>query len=239
MTWSVSVTVRVGDLRLEVSLEGDGGPVALIGPNGSGKTTLLRTIAGAHRPESGSIRLDGDVVFDSRAGVDLAPEDRRIGYVPQGYGLFPHLDVRDNVAFGIEVPGRGRRTKHRRALAEEQLRELDCLHLAGRAPVDLSGGEQQRVALARALVREPRMLLLDEPLGALDAMARKTIRTFLADHLSRLRRPALVVSHEARDVRELGATVHVLEEGRIIQSGPADAVAANPATPFVAAFFES
>lgn len=239
MSWSVSVTVGVGLLHMEVDLEGGEGPIALIGPNGSGKTTLLRTIAGAHRPDSGTITLDGEVVFDSETGIDWSPENRRVGYVPQGYGLFPHLDVRDNVAFGIDVPGRGRRTALRRALAENQLEELECLHLARRAPADLSGGEQQRVALARALVRGPRILLLDEPLGALDAMARRAIRTFLAEHLSRHRRPSLVVSHEARDVRELDATVYVLEGGRIVQSGTADELAADPATPFVEAFFDS
>lgn len=239
MSWAIAVEGRVGALDLDVRIEGGDRPVALIGPNGSGKTTLLRTIAGAHRPHSGVIRIDGEIVFDSTTGIDVVPEERRVGYVPQGYGLFPHLDVLDNVAFGIEVEGRRRRRARRRAVAGEQLAALDAGHLAHRAPTDLSGGEQQRVALARALVREPRILLLDEPLGALDALARRSIRAVLANHLARFARPALVVSHEARDVHDLDATVHVLEDGRIVQSGPVDDVAAEPRTDFVRAFFES
>lgn len=239
MIWSVDVRARVGTLELDVRLGGEDRPVALIGPNGSGKTTLLRTIAGAHRPDSGVIRFGEQVVFDSDSGVDIAPEARGVGYVPQGYGLFPHLDVVENVAFGIQVEGRRGRGVERRALAKERLAQLDASHLAGRSPAELSGGEQQRVALARALVRKPRILLLDEPLGALDALARKAIRTFLAEHLTGAGLPSLVVSHEANDVRGLGATVHVLEEGRIVQSGSVEEVAAAPKTPFVRAFFES
>lgn len=238
MSWSIAVTMRAGALRLDVGLSGDEAPVALIGPNGSGKTTLLRTIAGAYRPDAGVIRLDGRAVFDADAGVDLPPEERETGYVPQGYGLFPHMSVLDNVAFGADAAGGTSGVGPRRSRAEALLGELGCIHLADRSPGALSGGERQRVALARALVREPKILLLDEPLGALDALARKSIRTFLAEHLARHRRAALVVSHEARDVRELGATVHVLEAGRIVQSGSADELAANPATQFVEAFFE-
>jgi ABC-type sulfate/molybdate transport systems ATPase subunit len=231
--------MRIGALGLDVDLGGDEAPVALIGPNGSGKTTLLRTIAGAHRPDTGVIRLDGRAVFDANARVDLPPEERGTGYVPQGYGLFPHLNVRDNVAFGADTAGGALGLRERRRRAEALLDELECLHLSDRSPRALSGGEQQRVALARALVREPKMLLLDEPLGALDALARKSIRTFLADHLALHKRAAIVVSHEERDVRELGATVHVLEAGRIVQSGTADDLAAAPASPFVEAFFEA
>jgi len=239
VSWSIAITMRVGALRLDVDLSGDEAPVALIGPNGSGKTTLLRTIAGAHRPDTGVIRLDGRAVFDSKSGLDLPPEERGTGYVPQGYGLFPHLNVLDNVAFGADTTGGAHGMAQRRGLAEAVLDQLGCLHLSDRSPRALSGGEQQRVALARALLREPKILLLDEPLGALDALARKSIRTFLAHHLARHSRAALVVSHEARDVRELGATVHVLEDGRIVQSGTADELAAAPATPFVEAFFDA
>ena len=238
MSWLVQVRMRVGALQLEVDLEGGDAPVALIGPNGSGKTTLLRTIAGAYRPDAGVISIDGEDLFDSATGIDLPPEARRVGYVPQGYGLFPHLSVLDNVAFGWMAktprPTRDERRMHATHLVER----VDCVHLADRSPAGLSGGEQQRVALARALAVEPRMLLLDEPLAALDARARRVVRNYLADHLSERSVPALVVSHDLRDVRALGGPVYVIEGGSVVQRGTADDLAAAPATEFVEAFFE-
>jgi ABC-type sulfate/molybdate transport systems ATPase subunit len=243
--------MRLGSLDLDVELTGGGSPVALIGPNGSGKTTLLRTIAGAHRPDVGSVRLGDVVVFDAEAGIDLPPEDRHVGYVPQGYGLFPHLSALDNVAFGLTGRARGshdgggsgaraaRGTRQdRREAAMRLLERMGCAHLATRRPTTLSGGEQQRVALARALTVEPRILLLDEPLAALDALGRRSIRAYLVEHLAERRGPALVVSHDLRDVRALGGEVCAIEEGRIVQRGTVDELAASPATEFVAAFFE-
>lgn len=238
MTWQVSVRLRLGELDLDVDIAGADAPVALVGPNGSGKTTLLRTIAGAYRPDSGSIRLGDRTVLDVQGGVDVPPEDRLVGYVPQGYGLFPHLSVVDNVAFGW-ISRRPRRTRaERRDSAYRILERMSCAHLAGRTPPTLSGGEQQRVALARALTVDPRILLLDEPLAALDATARRSVRAYLIDHLAERGGPAIVVSHDARDVRALGAHVHVIERGRIVQSGTVQELVARPATEFVAAFFE-
>ena len=238
MTWQVQARLRLGLLDLEVDIGGGERPVALIGPNGSGKTTLLRMIAGAYRPDGGRIRLGDRIVFDAEAGVDLPPEERHVAYVPQGYGLFPHLTVLDNVAFGL-VGGPARMDRaQRRGAALRLLERMGCSHLATRQPSTLSGGEQQRVALARALGVGPRILLLDEPLAALDARARRSIRSYLVEHLARSPGPALVVSHDARDVRELGADVFVIEAGRIVQHGPTEELAARPATEFVAAFFE-
>jgi ABC-type sulfate/molybdate transport systems ATPase subunit len=194
-------------------------------------------IAGAHRPEEGVIRIGDDRVFDATAGIDLPPDRRGVGYVPQGYGLFPHLSALDNVAFSWI--SRGVRREARREAALRQMERMGCAHLADRSPAGLSGGEQQRVALARALTTEPRMLLLDEPLAALDAPSRRAIRAQLVAHLAERPRPALVVSHEARDVQSLGAFVHVIERGRVVQSGSAEALARAPATEFVAAFFEA
>ena len=230
--------MHLGALQLDVSMEGGDEPVTLIGPNGSGKTTLLRTIAGAHRPDGGVIRIDNADVFDSAAGIDLPPEDRRVGYVPQGYGLFPHLSVLDNVAFGWRARSPRATMQERRAGALLLLSRVDCAHLTDRRPLGLSGGEQQRVALARALAVEPRMLLLDEPLAALDAQARRAVRNYLAEHLAERSGPALVVSHDLRDVRALGGPVCVIESGRIVQRGFPDELAARPATDFVEAFFE-
>jgi ABC-type sulfate/molybdate transport systems ATPase subunit len=229
--------MRLGALDLDVDLRGGDAPVALIGPNGSGKTTLLRTIAGAYRPDGGFIRVGDAPFFDAAAGVDLPPERRHVGYVPQGYGLFPHLSALDNVAFSWISRGVAREERRRRALGT--MERMGCAHLAGRSSAGLSGGEQQRVALARALTADPRMLLLDEPLAALDAPSRRSVRTYLAAHLAERRGPALVVSHEARDVHALGALVYVIERGRIIQSGTAEELASAPATEFAAAFFET
>lgn len=238
MHWRVSVRARAGSFALNATIAGLGAPVALIGPNGSGKTTLLRVVSGGHPPTAGRIRVGDRVLYDSDSGVCLAPEQRRIGYVPQGYGLFPHLSVLENVAFALSAsrprPPRG----DRRTAAATLLHEMDCYHLAQRLPATLSGGEKQRVALARALLAEPDLLLLDEPLAALDAATRRDIRRFLASHLARRNTPALVVTHDARDVRALGApSVYALEGGSVVRSGPPEALAENPGTDFVREFF--
>jgi ABC-type sulfate/molybdate transport systems ATPase subunit len=238
MSWSVDIRLRLGRFTLEVDLSGDAAPVAVVGPNGSGKTTLLRVMAGAHRPQAGRIELGGQVVFDAARGIDEPTEARRVGYVPQGYGLFPHLDVADNVAFGRLGRAGDRKASTRRAAAVALLDELECTHLADRHPRELSGGEQQRVALARALFIEPRILLLDEPLAALDASGRRAVRRYLADRLAARSGPALVVTHDVRDVRALGARVVALEAGRVVQSGAWTELAERPATEFVAELFE-
>lgn len=228
MSWRARIVSDVPSLDVELS--GGAGPLALVGPNGSGKTTLLRTLAGARRPRAGRVEVDGIPLFGP--DVDVPIEARRMGYVPQGYGLFPHLRVVDNVAFGLRDGPR----VARQAAATRMLAALDCAHLARRWPRRLSGGEQQRVALARALVIEPRMLLLDEPLAALDATTRRAVRAFLAEHLRALGRPSIVVTHDARDVAALDAPVCVLEGGRIVQRGSLDALRRDPATDFVAEF---
>ena len=238
MRWSVRVQASPGAFTLDARVEGGAAPVVVVGPNGSGKTTLLRVVAGAHRPRSGRIQLGERVLFDSDAGVCVAPEKRRVGYVPQGYGLFPHLTVLDNVAFGLAGVARRRPAPERRRIAAELLDDIQCAHLAARLPATLSGGETQRVALARALLPEPEMLLLDEPLAALDVAARRGLRAYLARHLARRARPAIVVTHDPRDVLALGSpVVHALERGRVVQRGQPQRLAANPATEFVAEFF--
>jgi len=223
----------MGALTLDVTLEGGSRPVAVMGPNGAGKTTLLRAIAGAHRPDAGHIEIGGERIFDAATDCDFAPEARRVGYVPQGFGLFPHLRVVDNVAFGrLDLP-----RADRRHAALQRLEEMGCRQLAQRRPSTLSGGEKQRVALARALMAAPRMLLLDEPLSALDAVARRALRAYLAEHLAEAQLPALVVTHDIRDVYALDAFVYVIEGGKVAQSGTAARLTEAPATPFVAELF--
>ena len=240
MKWQVRIRARAGGFDLDAAVAGDGAPVVLIGPNGSGKTTLLRVVSGGHPPLAGRICVGEHVLYDSEGGVCLPPEQRRIGYVPQGYGLFPHLSVVDNVAFGLAAARPRQPRDQRRTAAAALLDEIDCGHLAERLPATLSGGEKQRVALARALLSEPDMLLLDEPLAALDAATRRDMRGYLAGHLATRGKPALVVTHDVRDVHALEApAVYAMEEGAVVQSGsPAD-LAAHPASDFVREFFRS
>ena len=237
MSWRVDLRAEVGDLHFEVELAGGESPTILIGPNGAGKTTLLRLIAGARRPAVGEIEIRGRRVFDSSRGLFQPPDQRRIGYVPQGYGLFPHLSVTDNVAFGLSVSGRRLPVARRRAAAVKLLEELGVGHLRDRSTARLSGGEQQRVALARALIVEPELLLLDEPLATLDPVARRRLRSFLTEHLLSTRVPAIVVTHEARDLDALGGSVAVIERGRIVQRGTAASLRDRPASEFVREFF--
>lgn len=233
MSWHVSMQLVLGSLELEVDIHGGSESVALIGPNGSGKTTLLKTIAGGFTPDAGRFELGDKVLFDSHLQIDLVPEQREVGYVPQGYSLFPHLSVVDNVAFGLSAQ---HSRAERRSLALEKLHEMDCAELADRRPLTLSGGEQQRIALARTLITKPTLLLLDEPLSALDVSARRSLRGYLAQHLARHAIPTIVVTHDIRDVAALGARMIVLDKGRVVQSGSVDELRSHPANDFVAEF---
>ena len=210
------------DFRLSVALAVGAETVAVVGPSGSGKSSLLRAIAGLERPARGRIALGDRVLFDSERRIDLAPERRAVGLVFQDYALFPHLSVLSNVRFG------GRRR------ARELLERLRIGHLAGARPAELSGGERQRVAVARALAREPGVLLLDEPMSALDPHTREAVRGELRDLLGELRLPALLVSHSFTDAAALAGRVAVLEEGRLVQVGPPGELIARPADAFVA-----
>ena len=246
-SWHVHVRLEAGAFELVAELDGDEAPVVVAGPNGAGKTTLLRAICGACRPASGIVRIGGRTLFDSHQGIDQPPERRRVGYLPQGCGLFPHLTAAENVAFGLSGrrvrrdgdggTARTTRTQRRRA-AVALMEEMGCAHLADRSPDSLSGGERQRVALARALLPDPEIVLLDEPLSAMDTPARRSCGDYLAAHLARGKRPAIVVTHDVRDVRALGSpVVYVLEEGRVVQRGRPTELAASPSTQFVAGFF--
>jgi molybdate transport system ATP-binding protein len=229
----IDVRGRIGTLPLAISLDIGAAPLAVVGPNGAGKTSVLLLALGLLRPESGRIRLGDQVLFDD--GVDVPAEDRRIGYLPQDYALFPHLTVAQNIEFALGCRGTlGRAERRQRARA--LLGDLEVVALADRAPATLSGGERQRVALARALAIEPRALLLDEPLAALDVGARRAVRGFLAATLARLGLPAIVVTHDAADAVALGDRIAVLEAGRIVQTGTLADLRAAPASPFVAAF---
>jgi sulfate transport system ATP-binding protein len=212
------------DLRIE-----SGELIALLGPSGCGKTTLLRLIAGLEFPDS------GEILFDGEDTVRLPVRDRRVGFVFQHYALFRHMRVRDNVAFGLTVlPRRSRPSKATITARVDELLELVQLApLADRFPSQLSGGQRQRVALARALAIDPRVLLLDEPFGALDARVRKDLRRWLRDLHRRIGYTTVFVTHDQEEALELADRVVVLNAGKVEQVGNAVDVYERPASPFV------
>jgi molybdate transport system ATP-binding protein len=233
----VAVEKRLGGLRLELALELEAQPLAIVGPNGAGKSTALLALLGIARPDAGHVRLGGETLFDAGVGIDVPAEERGIAYLPQDYALFPHLSALENVEFALACQPRPRRTgAQRRQEARALLDRLGVLAGADRRPAALSGGERQRVALARALARAPRLLLFDEPFAALDASVRGEVRRFLRERLAELGLPALYVTHDRADVEALDTPVVVLEAGRIVQRGTLAALAAAPATAYVARF---
>jgi molybdate transport system ATP-binding protein len=228
----VDVRGAIGDLPVEVAFRTSDVPLVIVGPNGAGKTSALMLVLGALLPRGGRVVLGGAPLFDHARGIDVPVERRRIGFLPQRYALFPHLDVLRNVAYGIQARSRGERADR----AMEALRELDVAGLASRRPSELSGGEAQRVALARALAGRPRALLLDEPLAALDVSIRRDVRRFLADRLRAWTMPTVVVTHDRADAEALDGDLVVIERGAVVQRGPLSDLAARPQTEFVRQF---
>jgi molybdate transport system ATP-binding protein len=217
------VAVLLRAFRLELSLAVSE-TTALVGPSGAGKSTVLNAVAGLLKPDAGQIRCNDDTWFDAESGVFVPPERRRVGLVFQDYALFPHLTVRQNIEYARRHP------------ADEYLDRFQIAHLEDARPGTLSGGERQRVALARALARDPEILLLDEPLAALDAHTKIEVRAELQQLLAGLEIPTLLVTHDFEDAAYLAGEVGVIVEGRLRQTGtPADLVA-RPADSFVASF---
>ena len=202
----------------------------LFGPSGAGKTTVLRALAGLDPPDAGAITFDGETWFDAARRVHVPPQARRVGLVFQEYALFPHLSVEGNVAFGL----RGRPGAEARSRIDELAATFGLGDLLHRRPAELSGGQRQRVALARALAPRPRLLLLDEPLSALDAPTRAELRGELRALLEQTEVPAVVVTHDRAEALALGHRLAVLVDGTIRQIGPVEDVFASPADPEVA-----
>jgi molybdate transport system ATP-binding protein len=227
----VEVPAREFDVAVEIDVAA-GACLALVGPSGAGKTTVLRAIAGLRRPRSGEITLGSERWLDSEAGIDVAPESRRCGYVFQDYALFPHLSAWRNVAFGL---GRLERTERRRR-ALELLDRFGVGALADARPARLSGGERQRVALARALANQPRALLLDEPLTALDTRTRAEAARTLADALASADVPTVLVTHDFAQAALFADDAAVIDRGRVVQRGAPAQLSARPASAFVADF---
>jgi molybdate transport system ATP-binding protein len=219
------------EIRANFRLDLTAGSTAILfGPSGSGKTTVLRAIAGLEHPDRGVITFGGDVWFDASRDRNLPPEFRRVGLLFQDYALFPHLTVRQNIEYGL----------HRHAKAERQrisgeiMRLFEIAELAHRRPGEISGGQAQRVALARAVAPQPGILLLDEPLGALDIPTRARVRTELRRLLERIRIPSLLVTHDRAEAIALGKQIVVLAGGEVRQVGPVDEVFRRPSDAMVA-----
>jgi len=220
----VSVEVRQGDL------------LALLGPSGSGKTTLLRIIAGLEFPHPN----DGKVLFDDKDVTWSSAYERRAGFVFQHYALFNHLTIAENIAFGLRV--RPRRTRPTESEIQKKIKDLlDMVQLPGlekRFPAQLSGGQRQRIALARALAVEPKILLLDEPFGALDAKVRKELRKWLREFHDQTGLTTIFVTHDQDEAFELADHVTILHQGKIQQSGTPKEILARPANAFVSDFLD-
>ena len=216
----ITLARRAFDLLATLSVGAE--TIVLVGPSGSGKTSLLRTVAGLERPEAGHISLGDEVWFEAERKVHVGAERRHVGYLPQDYGLFPHLTVAGNVRFA------GKRDR------PDLLERFGVGHLARARPQQLSGGERQRVALARALARRPRVLLLDEPFGALDTITRGQVRDELAGLLASLALPTLLVTHAFEDAASLADRVAVIEGGRLVQIATAAELIRSPANVMVA-----
>jgi molybdate transport system ATP-binding protein len=233
VTLTADVGLRLGELDLRVALDAaDGETVAVLGPNGAGKSTLLRALAGLVPLERGRIVIDDTSVDDVATDIFVAPERRNVGVVFQDYLLFPHLTVLENVAFGLRSRGVARAVARR--TAEAWLTRVGLADRAKVKPRALSGGQQQRVALARALAGEPRLLLLDEPLAALDAGTRTELRRDLRSHLATFPGARVFVTHELLDVVALADRLVVLERGRVAQSGTVSEVTDRPRSRYVA-----
>jgi molybdate transport system ATP-binding protein len=233
MSLAARVFVRRGAFGLDASiLVQPGETVALLGPNGSGKTTFLHAVAGLLPLDGGRITLDGIVLDDVADHVAISTERRPIGVVFQDGLLFPHMTALDNVAFGLRCRGRSRGDARR--IAREWLDRMELGDRVGSRPATLSGGQAQRVALARALAVEPRLLLLDEPLAAVDVQARAALRRDLRKHLTAFGGIRLLVTHDPLEAFALADRVIVLEEGRVVQTGTPSAVTGRPRSRWVA-----
>lgn len=216
-----------GSAGFELSIEVEAGPgvTVLFGPSGAGKTLTLHSIAGFVRPDEGRIVVDDNALFDAAGGVNLPPRDRRCGYVFQNYALFPHMSLRENLEFAAHrLPAVVRESR-----VSEQLDRFRLTNVAARRPHQVSGGQQQRCSIARALIGEPRILLLDEPARGLDAPLRADLYTVLRQVRQEFDTPILLVTHDLEECFELGDTMLVLLDGRVVQSGAPDAVLSRPA----------
>jgi len=211
----------------------------LLGPSGCGKTTTLRCLAGLESPDAGEIEIAGELVYSSTRGIFVRPDNRPIGMVFQSYAIWPHMNVFDNVAFPLQVGKQHFSRAEIRRRVEQSLALVQLDGLEGRMAPQLSGGQQQRLALARALIREPRLLLLDEPLSNLDAQLRERMRSELRDLQQRLQITTVFVTHDQIEALSMSDRMAVMQNGRIVQEGTPREIYTTPQTQFVAQFIGS
>ncbi|MBA3440156.1 MAG: ATP-binding cassette domain-containing protein [Pyrinomonadaceae bacterium] len=200
---------------LDLSFTAPDGITILFGPSGSGKTTTLRALAGMITPDGGKIRVGGRVYFDSTAGINLSIQHRRVGYVFQDYALFPHLTAEQNIAYGVKAD----KARMRRERAREMLTLFQLEGMRSRYPHELSGGERQRIALARALASDPAVVLLDEPLSAVDVATRAKLLEEIESVQQKTSVPFLYVTHNHKEAERIGTYIVILDEGRLVQEG--------------------
>jgi len=227
---ALAITKRLPEFTLDAAWDATEKVVALFGPSGAGKTLTLDVLAGLVRPDAGRIEVDGRVLFDGARGIHVPPQARRLGYVFQGYALFPHLTVEANVEFGLHDRSRA----ERRRRTGEVLERLGLTPLAQRRPRELSGGQQQRVALGRALAVDPALLLLDEPLSALDAPLRRQLRAELIGVVREWGPATVLVTHDLAEAFELADRIVIYDAGRVVQSAPKAELLSRPASEHVA-----
>jgi molybdate transport system ATP-binding protein len=232
---AVEIRKQLRDFDLQVSFQvPEQQCVALVGPTGCGKTTVLRLLSGLLEPDAGTISFGGRVVVDTTLGVCLSPQQRRVGVVFQDYCLFPHMTVLQNVAYGARARGASRGEARETALGA--LERVGLTAHAGVRPTRLSGGQQQRVALARALASGPELLLMDEPLAALDPTVRRQVRSELKSFIADVGIQTIIVTHDVVDALTLGDQICVMDQGQIIQSGDRRELLSRPRNAFVAEF---
>lgn len=227
---SVDFSMRLGAFELAPRFDADSGLIVLCGSSGAGKSLTLQAIAGIARPDAGTIELAGRRLFDASSHIDVIPQARRVGYVPQGQALFPHMTAAQNIAFGVPPEDRDRT----RAIVGDLMEKVGLAELEDRRPRQLSGGQQQRVALARALAADPHILLLDEPFSALDTALHAELRELISEVQAARGIPVLIVTHDLGDAFSLGDRVVVIEAGRVLQQGAREDIFYRPATRRVA-----
>ena len=234
--WEVQIECFKGEFHLQVELSGGSRPLALIGANGSGKSTMLRGVLGLGNPEHAFVRVGERILHDSKASLCVPVEERNLAYLPQGLGLFPHMNVAENILFADR--------SNALTLAElidgdysATLENLKIKPLLHRRPDELSAGECQKVALARVMIQKPQMILLDEPASALDILARREVRKVLSEQLSDLGIPSILVTHDFRDVRDLAADIAYLKMGKVEKAGSADDFPGGEGDEFLNEFF--
>lgn len=232
----IRVVIQLRDYMMDVDIKSDNtDTIVLMGNNGSGKSTILNLISGILTPESGRIEVSGRVLFDSGTNINLPPDQRDVSYVFQNYALFPHMTVFENVAFGLrmrKMPGDIIGQKVR-----EELEMIGMWDLRGEKAVKLSGGQKQKIALARSLIIQPSLLMLDEPLSALDIQTQSMMRSYLKEKIKILKIPCILVTHSLHDALELGDLAYILDRGRVAISGDPASILKKGNSIFVDNFF--